>query len=220
MTGDLIYDSFDTIDGQIVDKQTGEIIDSTAEDINNLFVHTDSPDVDDVDESMITPTLILNMDEINENARLQAQQITEQLSEYYFDQRYVDEHPYINNKIMQCIEAIRRLLKMLTVNERAQDALLANITCNGAKSSLYGSLTSLQNTSLSIQTQLNVNTKAIEDIFKEMQAECDKTFEEKDKEVAEDGSMQVRGSREFIKQLAARLNDKENNLENINISAI
>ena len=39
-----------------------------------------------------------------------------------------------------------------------------------------------------------------EQIFKDMQDECEKTFEEKDKENL-DGSQVVRGSREFIRSL-------------------
>ena len=111
------------------------------------------------------------------------------------------EHPYVKNKIAQEIENIRRLLKMITVNEKAQDALITNITSNAGKGSLYQSLTSLQNTTLSIQAQLNKMINDVEDIFREMQADCEKTFEEKEKEV--DMNV-VRGSRDFISGLIAK----------------
>ena len=139
---------------------------------------------------------------INDNAKAEATEITERLSNYYFDERYIQEHPYITNKIQQEINNIRRLLKMLSVNEAAQDALIKNITSNAGKASLYTSLTALQNTILSIQSQLNKVTNEVENIFKEMQDNCQKTFEEKDKEEDSDtNKMVVRGSREFINSL-------------------
>lgn len=171
--------------------------------INSLYADSNLPIFDDTEEELDTPTLILNLDEINNSAKAEATEITERLSNYYFDERYIIEHPYIKNKIHQEINNLRRLLKMLSVNEAAQDALISNISTNAGKGSLYQSLTSLQNTTLSIQSQLNKVTNDVENIFKEMQDNCEKTFEEKDKIEDQDnnGQMVVRGSREFINSL-------------------
>jgi len=171
--------------------------------IDQLYAESNIPLLDDTDEELDTPTLILNLDDINNNAKAEATEITERLSNYYFDERYVTEHPYIKNKIQQEINNIRRLLKMLSVNEAAQDALIGNISSNAGKGSLYQSLTSLQNTTLSIQSQLNKVTNEVENIFKEMQDNCEKTFEEKEKieDQENNGQMVVRGSREFINSL-------------------
>ena len=144
----------------------------------------------------------MNLDDINETAKNDFIEITERLSNYYFDQKYLDDHPYIENKIRQEINNIRRLLKMLSINETAQDALVQNITMNAAKASLYQSLTSLQDTTLKIQTQLNKLTNDVEQIFRDMQDNCDKTFEEKEKETDNNvGYDVVRGSKEFIQSL-------------------
>lgn len=183
---------------QIVDTETGEI----KEALDDLLSY--EPQLDNVDEELISPTLILDLDEINESAIEQAKEITERLSNYYFDEKYLEEHPYVKNKIKQEIENVRRLLKMISVNEAAQDALITNITSNAGKGSLYQSLTSLQNTTLAIQSQLNKTIFNIEEIFKEMQAECEKTFDQKDKEQTESGQMIVRGSRDFINELIAK----------------
>lgn len=169
--------------------------------LDELFNETVDNDFEDASEEIESPTLILNLDEINGAAYAQAVEITERLSNYYFDEKYLVEHPYVKNKIAQEIENIRRLLKMITVNEKAQDALITNITSNAGKGSLYQSLTSLQNTTLSIQAQLNKMINDVEDIFREMQADCEKTFEEKEKEV--DMNV-VRGSRDFISGLIAK----------------
>lgn len=185
---------------QLVDTETGEIKDA----LDELFNNTDEPDLDDADEELGATALILNLDEINGTAQLQAQEITERLSNYYFDEKYLIQHPYIKNKIKQEIENIRRLLKMISVNEAAQDALITNITANAGKGSLYQSLTSLQNTTLSIQAQLNKMINDLEDIFRDMQADCEKTFEEKEKESDDNGNMVVRGSKDFINSLIAK----------------
>lgn len=185
---------------ELVDTETGELKDA----FDDLFNSTNDITVDDTDKELESPTLLLNLDEINGAAKSQAQEITERLSNYYFDERYLEEHPYIKNKIAQEIENIRRLLKMISINEAAQDALITNITSNAGKGSLYQSLTALQNTTLNIQAQLNKMITDIEDIFRAMQADCEKTFEEKDKEQDINGQMVVRGSRDFINELTAR----------------
>ena len=170
--------------------------------IDDLYKNADYPILDDVSEELTGSTLLINLEDINETAKNEAVEITERLSNYYFDQKYLDDHPYIENKIKQEIDNIRRLLKMLSINETAQDALVKNITMNAAKASLYTSLTSLQDTTLKIQSQLNKLTNEVENIFREMQDNCDKTFEEKEKEVDNNiGYDVVRGSKEFIQSL-------------------
>ena len=171
--------------------------------IDDLYNNSSAPILDDTYDELESPTLLLNLDDINTTANNEATEITERLSNYYFDERYLEDHPYIQNKIRQEINNIRRLLKMLAVNEAAQDALIQNITLNSGKGTLYQSLTSLQNTILNIQTQLNKITNEVENIFREMQDNCEKTFEEKEKveDQENNGQMVVRGSREFINSL-------------------
>ena len=177
-----------------------ELTDFERDEIESLFHNTEDMEYDNADEALCTPILSIDIDEINEESSLAAKQIAERLSNYYFDEKYITEHPYVPNKIKQEIDNIRRLLKMLSINEKAQDALITNITTNAGKGALYSALTALQNSMINIQSQLNKLTVSLEQIFKDMQDECEKTFEEKDKE-NEDGSQVVRGSREFIKSL-------------------
>ena len=136
-----------------------------------LFDETAEAIYDDADEELGTPVLVIDLDEVNEEAQNMASLITERLSNYYFDEEYIKHHPYIPTKIMTEMENIRRLLKMLTVNEKAQDALISNITMNAGKGSLYAALTSLQNATLSIQKQLNDLTEKLLTtmIFQQMQ---------------------------------------------------
>lgn len=155
------------------------------------------------------PIVNIDLGEVNNEASEEAEEITARLSGYYFDQKYIDTHPYVPVKIKCEMKNIRRLLKMLTINEIAQDSLIKNISFNAGKGSLYSSLTSLQNSTLAIQAQLNTLTQSLENIFQKMQDECDKTWSDKDKEQKDDGTVVVRGSREFIKMLTEKQNEQE-----------
>ena len=173
--------------------------------LDNLFLKSEAPDLVDTDEALDTPILVIDMEDLDKKTLARATDITEKLAAYYFDQKYIDNHPYVTSKITQEIDNIRRLLKMLSVNEKAQDSLILSITSNSAKGTLYTSLTSLQNSMLQMQSQLNTLTANLENIFKEMQDNCDKTFQEKEKDQGEDGTYTVRGSRDFIKQIQQSL---------------
>ena len=181
----------------------GTVDDSDNKNIfENLFINSVTTDLSDTDDVLEVPRLELDLDDIDKRTKERAGMIVERLSAYYFDQKYIDEHPYIPNKIAQEVDNIRRLLKLLAVNEKAQDTLISSIVVSSTKGTLYGSLTSLQNSMLSMQTQLNTLTSNLENIFREMQENCEKTFEEKDKDVSsEDGSISIRGSRDFIKTI-------------------
>lgn len=183
--------------------------DSLADDrdkfIDDIFIRTTDVDLDNPDEILETPGLVINLDEVNNASIARSTDIIEHLSGYYFDPKYVREHPYIKNKISQEMDNIRRLLKMLTINEKAQDTLIQSITCNFGKSALYSALTSLQSSTLSIQTQLEKSVSNIEEIFRKMQDECKETFDSKEKESLDDGSIVSRGSRDFLKELQAKI---------------
>ena len=117
----------------------GTVDDSNDKNIlENLFLQSDTPDLVDTDETLTIPTLSIDLDEVDKRTKDRAEIIVERLSAYYFDEKYIKEHPYIPNKIAQEVDNIRRLLKMLAVNEKAQDTLILSITLNAGKGTLYG----------------------------------------------------------------------------------
>lgn len=186
----------------------------SKEELDELWLDSDPVTVDDTEEELDMPGIDLNLEQVDSDATIQAKAITERLSGYYFDQKYIDEHPYIPNKIMTETQNIRRLLKMLTINEKAQDSIISAIALSMSKSTLYQSLTSLQNSTLAIQKQLDELVTKLEDIFRMMQEECQKSFEEKDKEDDGNGKFVVKGSREFIEEMTARMNNRKAIREN------
>lgn len=182
---------------------------TTKEDIDDLLNESDPVTVDDTDEELEMPKLDLDMQKVEEESAFQAKTIVERLSNFYFDKKYLDEHPYIPNKIYTEMQNVRRLLKMLTINEKAQDSIIMAIALSMSKSTLYQSLTSLQNSTLSIQKQLDEVVSRLEDIFRVMQEECEKSFEEKDKEEDGSGRIVIKGSREFIEEMTARMYNRK-----------
>ena len=191
------------------DGKFGLMDEDDKDSLNDIFLRSDEPSLDNVSDVLDMPILHINMDEVSGEAKRQATLITEKLSNYFLDPIYIEKHPYIVPKISQTMDSVRRLLKMLAVNEKAQDALIMSIATNSSKGTLFSSLTSLQNAMLSIQAQLNNLIASLESIFKEMQDNCEQTFEEKEKEQSSDGSVVVKGSRDFIKNITAII-DKEN----------
>lgn len=177
--------------------------------IDDLLNDSDPVLTDDPEEELEMPKLDLDLQQVEEDSTFQAKTIVERLSNYYFDEKYLSEHPYIPNKIYTEMQNVRRLLKMLTINEKAQDSIIIAIALSMSKSTLYQSLTSLQNSTLSIQKQLDDVVSRLEDIFRMMQEECQKSFEEKDKEDDGTGKLVIKGSREFIEEMTARLNQRK-----------
>ena len=177
--------------------------------IDQLLNDTDPITVDDAEDELDMPRLDLDLEKVESDTSSEAQYIVERLSGYYFNQEYIDKHPYITCKISTEIQNVRRLLKMLTINEKAQDSIIMAIALSMSKATLYQSLTSLQNSTLSIQKQLDDVISKLEDIFRLMQEECDKTFEEKDKEDDGNGKMIIKGSKEFIEEMTARMNNRK-----------
>ena len=98
--------------------KTEELDDFQRDNIETLFHDTEEGQYDSADENLGTTILTIDVDEINEESSTEARQITERLSNYYFDEKYIREHPYVPNKIKQEMDNIRRLLKMLSVNEK------------------------------------------------------------------------------------------------------
>lgn len=193
--------------------------DNSTDILDNLFLESSMPQLDDTDETLETPILVIDLDALDKQTYEKAKVIAERLAYYFLDEEYIQTHQYVKSKITQEVDNIRRLLKMLAVNEKAQDTLILSITSNSGKGTLYGSLTSLQNSMLSMQTQLNQLTSNLENIFKEMQTVCEKTFDQKEHETAPDGTVTVRGSRAFIEEMERALSIKREQDNNITESA-
>ena len=77
-----------------VDKENPE-----WNDIDTMLNESDPVLTDDPEEELEMPKLDLDLEKVESESASQAQFIVERLSGYYFDAKYVDEHPYITCKI-------------------------------------------------------------------------------------------------------------------------
>lgn len=184
--------------------QEVENIDDLMNEDDDLNITRDAEEGGGALEGLIT----IDLDAVDADASHRSEIITDSLSNYYFDEKYIKDHPYIPTKIMQEMDNVRRLYKMLMVNEKAQDALIKAISINASKGTLYLSLTSMQKSTLLIQKQLNDMVTNLETIFQRMQDEADKMYSEKEKEELEDGSLTIRGARDFIKMMQDKMNQR------------
>ena len=110
------------------DGKFGLIDNDDKDSLNDIFLRSDEPSLDNISDVLDMPILHINMDEVSGEAKRQAENITRKLSEYFLDPKYIEKHPYIMPKIAQTMDSVRRLLKMLAVNEKAQDTLILSIT--------------------------------------------------------------------------------------------
>lgn len=183
--------------------------------IDNLLKEIEeNPDLDNPNEVLDPLFEPIKIEEIDEEAKAFSSIIATRLSGYYFDQEYIDKHPYIPIKIMMEMDNIRRLLKMLSVTEKAQDILVRSISTSPTKGALFLSLDRMQSSTLHIQKQLNELIAGLEDIFREMQEECEIKWTDKEKENLDDGTDISRGSKEFIEKLMAERNKFRKTAEN------
>lgn len=192
-------------------------MDNNVDELASLFVNSKLPsDMNDTDEELQTPMFDIDISEIDGEAKNRARVIAEKLSGYFFNPKYIKEHPYVPQKIAQEMDNIRRLLKMLSINEKAQDTIIKSIAFQPGKN-IYTNLTTLQNTMLNIQKQLDEKTESLENIFQKMQENCTETFEDKEKERADSGEMVSRGSREFIALINKKMEEIKDKAKNDNI---
>lgn len=177
------------------------------DDLINSLIGEDISDIPVDDEADLEPPINIDLEGIDKEAQDAAVMLTDRLSGYYFDQEYLDQHPYIPVKIATEMNNVRRLMKMLAINEKGQDILIGGICKGSVKKSgmMFNSLTQLQNGMLNVQRSLDALIESLENTFKRMQEECEKTWADKEKEQAEDGSFTVRGSKDFIKEMQNKL---------------
>ena len=100
------------------DGKFGTIDNDNENALDNLFIKTDAPDLADTDDVLETPILVIDMDDLDKRTLARATDITNKLAAYYFDQRYIDNHPYVTSKITQEIDNIRRSRNVIHLNVR------------------------------------------------------------------------------------------------------
>lgn len=160
-----------------------------------------SPDVDILGTALTEPPAI-DTDQINTEARSEANKMIADLSNMYFSKEYIDKHPYLPAKIESQVDTMRRLIKMLEADEQAQDILIQSITATTLSDKNLRCLTDIQRTMLEIQGKIDEILNEYQKMLKELQSNT--LFDNGDSNVVtEDGTAApsgtlIRGSKEYI----------------------
>lgn len=173
--------------------------------LNEIFGTADFSDtglsIDDLSDIGVEQSItMINTDQIALSSKKQSEELIEGLASYYIDEEYLKEHPYIYKKVLLHMDLLRRCIKMINVNEEAQNTILQNIAISPGKTQLYQSLSTLQNTANQLQKQLEKHVTDLEGEFKRIDEETGRTFGSREKEEVR-GINIARGTKEFLMKL-------------------
>ena len=59
--------------------------------LNDIFLKSEAPDLQDSDEALESPIFLIDMDEVDKRTLERAIDITNKLAAYYFDQKYIED---------------------------------------------------------------------------------------------------------------------------------
>ena len=151
-------------------------------------------DVDNISEAIID----IDMDAIDDASLIAAKDMVDNLSQFYYDDEFLEKNPNFKKRIDAELESLRVLIKMRKADEEAHDALINAIVLNSNNASLYRSLTEIQKTIISITTKMDEIVLSLNNMMKGYQLELN--FDN-DNEEEQNPTNTHRGTKEFIKQM-------------------
>ena len=170
----------------------------------------------DFDDILVDPEGIvedININEIEDVAKIAAFAMCKNLREVYFDEDFMTRNPRLRERLDVELESLRVLIKMRKSDEIAHDLCLRSIGLNTNNASLYKSLSSIQTSMLSIQKQMDETVKNINSLLKNVQLELN--FDSQESASQQNNNIEnttdaTRGSKKFIEQMKKEL-EKDNN---------
>ena len=152
----------------------------------------------------------INMDEIDESSKKDANVIITRVLDLYTNEEFMNQNPKLKQRIETELESLRILLKMRKSDEITHDILIKAIAQKPSNASLYRSLTEVQKTILSITADINKTLSGLENLLKHYQLELN--FDENsdsdnggDSNSTEENSNAIhRGSKEFIQNMLSK----------------
>lgn len=158
----------------------------------------------DIEESLIN----IDVDAIDSESIWDAKNMINNLSMFYYNEEFMQQHPQLKKRIDDELESMRILIKMRKADEKVHDALVKAISANNSNASLYKALTQIQGTILSVTTKMGEIVDRLNAMMKTYQLEL--PFDS-DQESQEDENTKHthRGSKAFIKQMLSQTNISE-----------
>ena len=158
------------------------------------FIKDVTDDTSDLGEQLVN----IDVDNINREAECDAHQIVDNLAKFYYDDKFMSEHPQVKKRIDDELESMRILIKMRKADEEAHDALVKAISANNTNASLYKALTQIQGTILSVTTKMSEIIDRLNNMMKGYQLEI--PYEQQEEQVIQQKNT-YRGTKEFIKNM-------------------
>ena len=159
----------------------------------------------------------IDVQEIEKVAKEESFAMCKNLRDIYFDEEFMKKNPKLKERLDIELESLRVLIKMRKSDEIVHDLCLKSVGMNPNNGSLYKSLTGIQKSMLNIQIQMDTTVRNINSLLKNVQLEFD--FEKQQaqenqpqSEVPSDPSI-TRGSKRFIEQMNAELQQEQNQEE-------
>lgn len=174
----------------------------------------------DFDDILVDPEGIvedININEIEDVAKIAAFAMCKNLREVYFDEDFMTRNPRLRERLDVELESLRVLIKMRKSDEIAHDLCLRSIGLNTNNASLYKSLSSIQTSMLSIQKQMDETVKNINSLLKNVQLELN--FDSQESASQQNNNIEnttdaTRGSKKFIEQMKKELEKDKNSTIN------
>lgn len=154
----------------------------------------------------------IDLDTIEENSVTKAEDMVENLANFYYDEEFLRENPNFKKKMENYKEDLRILLKMRAADEELQDILIKSISQNPSNASLFMANTKIQTQISNLITKINdivdkltamMKNYQLELNFKYEQEAARKSVDDDEPQSIENMSTTTRGAKEFIQKMEA-----------------
>lgn len=145
------------------------------------------------------------IDELSAEAVNMANSMVKNLSNIYYNEGFMSQHPKLKTRIDIELENLRILIKMRKTDEALHDIAAKAIASNSSNASLYASLTRIQDNLLDIQKQMDSTITNLNNLLKGYQTEINfdapevQNGQQETQPKKDDGLS--RGSKGFIQQM-------------------
>lgn len=157
----------------------------------------------------------IDLDNINESAKADAMSLIDNLSNWYYDEDFLQKNPAFKKRVDSDLESLRILFKMRKADEETHDILIKAIAGNSGNASLYRSLAEMQKTIISITAKINDIIVGLNNLMKGYQMELNFDSPDNYKNESQEETLQssdsltYRGTKEFIQQMNNSLSQEK-----------
>ena len=143
----------------------------------------------------------IHIDELSQDAINMANSMVKNLSNIYYNDEFMSQHPKLKTRIDIELENLRILIKMRKTDETLHDIAAKAIAGNSSNASLYTSVTRIQDNLLDIQKQMDQTILNLNNLLRGYQTEINFDQPQENKQDQQNNDGLSRGSKGFIQQM-------------------